>query len=169
MTWFVSQSSELRFSSGDSGSEPLTDVSVDMESSFGMATKFNGVADSRLVSLKYPLWRPEEYERGVRSSGVAPPADSRRGAGVMNPFTWYPLGFLPRLLLLLATDLAPNDASFSVSSRECSFFWSCNKNCLLIWGQWKMYSSLSSNRYPKPPFLFFFVLSGKFMLLENRY
>ncbi|RWW49220.1 hypothetical protein BHE74_00044648, partial [Ensete ventricosum] len=81
------ESSELRFSSGDSGSEPLTDVSVDMESSFGMATKFNGVVDNRLVSLKYPLWRPEEYERGVRSSGVALPADSRRGAGVMNPFT----------------------------------------------------------------------------------
>lgn len=58
----------------------------DEVSSFDIATKFSGAVDNLLVSLKNPFWRPPEYERGVRSSGVALPRETRRGAGVIDPF-----------------------------------------------------------------------------------
>lgn len=104
------------------------DVSVDMESSLGRAAKFNGAIDNLLVSLKYPFSRAE-YERGVRSSGVPLPTDIRRGAGVMNPFPFA--YFLFKLLLLFGTDFEPNIASFSESSKACSFFWSYNNEGML--------------------------------------
>lgn len=69
---------------GEPSSEPQIDA-YDIVSSFDMATKFSGAVDNLLISLKYPFWRPE-YERGVRSSGVAPPTEFRRGVGVMDPF-----------------------------------------------------------------------------------
>lgn len=70
---------------GDPGSEPLIDANEDVTSSLGIATKFKGAVDNRLISLKYPLCWPE-YDRGVRSSGVALPTETRRDVGVIKPF-----------------------------------------------------------------------------------
>ena len=49
----------FQFNRGDPDSEPQTDAYVDIVSSFDIATKFSGVVDNLLVSLKYPFWRPE--------------------------------------------------------------------------------------------------------------
>jgi uncharacterized membrane protein len=57
---------------GDSGSDPLTEVKVEIESSLGIETKFKGAVDSLRISLLKLLYRPE-WDRGVSSSGVAPP------------------------------------------------------------------------------------------------
>lgn len=98
-------------------------------SSLDRLPKFRGAADSRLASLKNPLWRPE-YERGVRSSGVALPRETRCGDGVMNPFpfpfAWYPLTFPLKLLVLLGLGFDPYIVSFSLRRRSCSFFLSWN-------------------------------------------
>lgn len=48
---------ENQLCNGESGSEPQTEVYVETESSFGIATKFKGAVGSLLISLKYPFWR----------------------------------------------------------------------------------------------------------------
>ena len=115
---------------GESGSEPLMEAKDDMLSSLETAEKFSGAAVRRLFSLKQLLYRPE-YERGVRSSGVALPAETRRGTGVMNPvpfpFEWWLLILLLKLFVFLGLGLDPKINSFSLSNKLCSFFWSCNK------------------------------------------
>lgn len=108
------------------------DAKDDMLSSLEPTKKFSG-AVRRLFSLKQLLYRPE-YERGVRSSGVALPAETRRGTGVMNPapfpFGWWLLVLLLKLLVFLGLGLDPKINSFSLSNKLCSFFWSCNEDLI---------------------------------------
>lgn len=145
-----------------------------MLSSLETAEKFSGVAVRRLLSLKQLLYRPE-YERGVRSSGVALPAETRRGTGVMNPvpfpFEWWLLVLLLKLFVFLGLGLDPKINSFSLSNKLCSFFWSCNK------GSVSNYMCRSScgcndkrkdiNFYPAASLVFLPLCPSEFLLFQN--
>ena len=159
---------------GESGSEPLMEAKDDMLSSLETAEKFSGAAVRRLFSLKQLLYRPE-YERGVRSSGVALPAETRRGTGVMNPvpfpFEWWLLILLLKLFVFLGLGLDPKINSFSLSNKLCSFFWSCNKELVSNY-MCKSSCGCSGKRrdinfYPRASLVFLPLCPSEFLLFQN--
>ena len=121
------KNSHLQTRGGDPRSEPLMEAKEEDVSSLDMATNLSGAGENLLFSRKKEFWRPE-YERGVKSSGVALPRELRRGAGVIDPFRYpFPRRFpFADLLFMLPTRFGlPFNLlfdSFSAIRSPTSFF-----------------------------------------------